>query len=225
MRLGYILGLFMVITLSHAKLIFLIRNGEKLSNKVSSLSPVGEARAKCLVELFGNNGTFITPQKIYAKKSEKKNTRPFDTASPLAQNLQLTIDDSYDNDDTEKLSKNIMKSPEEVVLVVWTNGDIDDIPYDFGVKKPLWDDKIYDEIWVLTNNSPQSYTKQPNTVNEITEYNGNADYRMVVVKQDIVQCIKNIVPEYSQLNSGSSIIKANLITILVGIFLTVLFLY
>jgi len=224
MRLTYILGLFMLITISHAKLIYLIRNGEELNKKVSNLSTIGEARAKCLVEVFGKNGTFVSPQKIYTKSSGKKNTRPYDTAVPLSEDLQLAIDASFNNDNTGDLTNTILNSPEEIVLIVWTNGDIDDFPHDLGVVEPNWADNVYDEIWILNNNQNVTYTKQTNsTINEVRKYEGKLDYNMIVVKQNVEQCMKNIVPEFAQLNSGSSILKANIITIFVGILLTILF--
>ena len=213
----------MAVTLSNAKTIYLIRNAEKLNNKVSNLSTIGEARAKCLVEVFGNNGTYVSPQKIYSKTSTNKNTRPYDTVVPLAEDLNIQIDTSYNNDNSGDLSKLIKNSSEEVVLISWTNGDIDDIPYDFGVKKPLWDNEIYDMIWILTNDQNQSFAKQPNAVSQVTKYDGQQDYFMIETKQNVDQCMKNIVPEYAQLNSGSSMLKANIITIFFGIFITILF--
>jgi len=95
-----LLGLTMV----NAKLIMIIRHGEKIDDDHSGLSDIGQARANCLVESFGKNGTFTTPQKIYAQSLVgKTSTRPRDTVVPLAQSLGLEVDLTFEDEDTEEL--------------------------------------------------------------------------------------------------------------------------
>jgi len=117
------------IVVSHAKLTMVIRHGEKLSDSNPYLSPRGQARAYCLVNVFGKNGTYATPQKIYAQSptEKKQSTRPKDTVTPLAKLIDLDVDISYTSGQIKKLTKNIMNTSEEIVLVSWSNDNIPEI--------------------------------------------------------------------------------------------------
>ena len=71
--------------------IILIRHGEKISDDHTDLSPEGQARAKCLPELFTRDKLGYVPAKIYANKRSFTSTRPYDTVFPLAKYLGLEI--------------------------------------------------------------------------------------------------------------------------------------
>jgi len=154
MKIKSITSVLLGLTLANAKLIYLIRHGEKLNDKVTNLSPKGEARASCLINVFGNNGTLPSPQKIYAQNptEKKQSTRPKDTVIPLSDHLGLELDLSFTSGKVKNLAKDIMTIPDDIVLVSWSNDKIPDIAEQLGiVNAPDWDNKVFDDIWVLSD--------------------------------------------------------------------------
>ena len=67
-----------------SRTIILIRHGEKISDDYTNLSPEGQARAKCLPELFTQEKLGYVPDKIYTNKRSFTSTRPYDTVFPLS---------------------------------------------------------------------------------------------------------------------------------------------
>jgi len=118
MKLNNIVLILFFMVLANAKIIMIIRHGEKINDDYTDLSPQGKARAFCLINVFGSNGTYPSPQKIYAQSpSEKKqSTRPRDTVVPLANELGLQVDLSYESGKIKKLTENVIISSEEVIL-------------------------------------------------------------------------------------------------------------
>jgi len=176
MNLKFIISTLLSISLANAKLIMIIRHGEKLNDKVTNLSPQGEARAKCLINVFGNNGNYATPQKIYAQNvtEKKQSTRPRDTVIPLAQELKLEVDLNYSSGKVKKLANDILNSPEEIILVSWSNDKIPEIVEQFGISNvPDWDNDTFDEIWMISDGTP--YTKQSQTMDNNNGYNYNTN--------------------------------------------------
>jgi len=154
MKIKSITSVLLGLTLANAKLIYLIRHGEKLNDKVTNLSPKGEARASCLINVFGNNGTLPSPQKIYAQNptEKKQSTRPKDTVIPLSDHLGLPLDLSFTSGKVKKLANAIMTIPDDIVLVSWSNDKIPEIAEQLGiVNAPDWDSKVFDDIWVLSD--------------------------------------------------------------------------
>ncbi|ORX82432.1 hypothetical protein BCR32DRAFT_178465, partial [Anaeromyces robustus] len=134
----------------------IIRHGEKLNDEVTDLSPKGKARAYCLINVFGNNGTYATPEKIFAQSpSEKKqSTRPRDTVTPLADALGLEVDLSYTSGQVKKLSNDITDESENIVLISWSNDNIKEISEKIGIENPPeWDNDVFDEIWMIHDDS------------------------------------------------------------------------
>ena len=172
MRLNIFFFILIGIHLTNAKLVMVIRHGEKINDKMTGLSSKGQARADCLVEAFGSDGIYVTPQKIYAQSTEnKKSTRPRDTVTPLAYNLGLEVDLSFKSNDVKKLVKQILNSPEEVVLVSWSNDKIDNIAKQFGIKDiNSWDSSIFDDVWMI-NDGLTFYSKPSNnTIPSINKF-------------------------------------------------------
>jgi len=223
MKLGFIVSILFSISLAHAKLIMIIRHGEKINDDIGTLSDIGQARANCLVEVFGNNGTYTTPQKIFAQSTiNKTSTRPRDTVIPLAKSLGLDVDLTYQSDNTEGIAKAALGSPESVVLISWSKDNIDNIAKKLGIKKvPDWDSENFDDVWIITDGL-QSYIQQPveKVISDDT-YGGNKGLVMFVGKENIVQCMKKYVPNYVP-TSDSTTIHVNITTILISI-LSILF--
>ncbi|ORX82430.1 hypothetical protein BCR32DRAFT_326856 [Anaeromyces robustus] len=145
----FLLGLSLV----NAKLVMIIRHGEKISNRYTNLSPEGEARAKCLINLFGNNGTYVSPQKIYAQSPtvRKQSTRPRDTVIPLSNSLGIEINLSYSSNKIKKLVNDIKNSPEEIILVSWSRANIPEIARQLGADNPPDWENQFDEIWFVSD--------------------------------------------------------------------------
>ena len=74
-----------------SRTIILIRQSEKISDDYTDLSPEGQARAKCLPELFTREKLGYVPDNIYANKRSFVSARPYDTVFPLAKYLGLEI--------------------------------------------------------------------------------------------------------------------------------------
>jgi len=229
-NLAYILS---CMTLVNANLVMIIRHGEKLNDEVTDLSPKGKARAHCLIDIFGNNGTYPTPQKIFAQSpSEKKqSTRPRDTVVPLAEALGLTVDLSYTSGQIKKLTNDIASSTENVVLISWSNDKILEIAEKLGIHNPPeWDKDAFDEIWMVNDNANSNnlntnsnsfddnsnnfddhsnkYNANDNNIND-NDYFKRAKYvgeesTMDIVKQNIDSCISQNIAKYSTLNSDNS---------------------
>ena len=91
-----------------SQIIILIRHGEKISDDYTDLSPEGQARAKCLPELFSRDKLGYVPDKIYANKKSFTSTRSYDTVIPLAKYLGLEIEE-FKKSSSKKL-KDIFKN-------------------------------------------------------------------------------------------------------------------
>lgn len=191
MRVKSIITGLLGITLANAKLIMLIRHGEKIDDDHTDLSPQGQARAECLIETFGVNGLFTTPQKIYAQRptQQRQSTRPKDTVTPLANSLNLEVDLTYTSGKFKDLAKYIATSPEEVILVCWGNDRIPNIAKQLGIKKaPEWKGKIFDNVWVLTDNTtPYS----SNNLQVTRTLPGTKGLDMYILKENVDQCMNN----------------------------------
>ncbi|ORX38120.1 hypothetical protein BCR32DRAFT_331058 [Anaeromyces robustus] len=150
MKFKSIISVLFGISLVNAKLVMIIRHGEKLNDEVTNLSPKGEARAKCLINLFGQNGIYATPQRIYAQSptEKKQSTRPRDTVVPLAESLGLQVDLTYTSGKVKQLSSEILNSPEEVMF--------------------------FDEIWMISDGTPYSNQQTYDNVNNNSSFGTNS---------------------------------------------------
>jgi len=194
------------IAIANAKLVMIIRHGEKINDEYTDLSPRGKARAECLINVFGNNGTYATPQKIFAQSpSEKKqSTRPRDTVAPLAEALGLQLDLSYTSGQIKKLTNYITSSNDEVTLISWSNDKIPDIAEKLGITNPPdWDNDTFDEIWMIYDSATTSYLNS-NSVTKRAVYSGTEGFNMEIVKQDINVCISENTSKYATSSSSSS---------------------
>ncbi|KAG4084497.1 hypothetical protein H8356DRAFT_1744297 [Neocallimastix lanati (nom. inval.)] len=184
------------LALAQAKLVMVIRHGEKVDDDHTDLSPKGQARAECLIKAFGKDGNFTTPEKIYAQKPtvQRKSTRPRDTVLPLAKSLGLKVDITYTSANVRKLAQYIMNSPEEVILVSWANDRIPVIAEEFGIENvPEWTKHCFDDVWILSNGET-SYFKQENKFKrDLHAYKRNSHkgniFTLTIEKEGIEDCI------------------------------------
>ena len=123
---------FKSVIMKSSQTIILIRHGEKISDDYTDLSPEGQARAKCLPELFTREKLGYIPDKIYANKRSYTSTRPYDTVFPLAKYLGLEIEEfkkssskklkdifkKYSDRKTKDFVENILLKDEHDIILV-----------------------------------------------------------------------------------------------------------
>ncbi|ORX77673.1 hypothetical protein BCR32DRAFT_328847 [Anaeromyces robustus] len=188
MQLKFLINTLLGITLVNARIIMLLRHGEKLDDSMVYLSNQGIARSECLAEKFGT--VFYPPNKIYSQcpNEEKPSTRPRDTATPIAQKFNLNITLYYNKGQADALVKDIKQSPEEIVLVSWSNDELNNIAKEFGIPNPpAWDGKIFDQLWII-NKIGDPFVLEGNDIKPLAVYYGKEN-NMKVVKQDVDDCI------------------------------------
>ena len=149
-----------------SKTIILIRHGEKISDDYTDLSPEGQARAKCLPELFTRNKLGYVPAKIYANKRSYTSTRPYDTVFPLAKSLGLKIEEfqksssqklkdifkNYSDKKTKDFVENILlKDKHDIILVCSSHINIPIISELLGKKVDVSGKIGFDKYFIFQN--------------------------------------------------------------------------
>jgi len=116
--------------------IIFIRHGEKKKSKNDdgNLSKTGEIHAKCWVDFFRDQNRPITiglPNSLYAMKMGNKkdsSNRPYETILPLAQFLNLKINNNFSRDDYTSVIHDILNNNAgKNVLVCWEHKTIVDL--------------------------------------------------------------------------------------------------
>ena len=136
------------------RVVYLIRHGEKPeSGADGDLAAKGFERAKALVGAFPAH--FEKPDFIVATAHARVSNRPFETVEPLAAALHLKIDNSYGEDEVERLAHAVLTKPEyagKVVLICWHHGKIPDLAKALGAKgfPGAWNPERFDRVWRLS---------------------------------------------------------------------------
>lgn len=154
---GYILVLLCFLTGScqaqdkGLKLV-IIRHAEKPSNG-ENLNCQGLNRSIQLPSVI--NKKFGVPSLIYVPKmgtgNVTKRSRAFQTVLPLAVKSGLSVNSSFDVDDSKGLANEILSKTGEI-LICWEHNELTRLVHAIGIKsKQLkWPDGDYDSIWVIT---------------------------------------------------------------------------
>jgi len=133
--------------------ILIIRHAEKPeSDDDPNLTSKGYERAKALAEVIPKH--FCTPDFIWATARSKHSNRPFETVTPLAKALHLTILNQYADADFAKLAHDLLTDPTyggKTILVCWHHGEIPKLAAALGAKDApsAWNPKVFDRVWVL----------------------------------------------------------------------------
>jgi len=133
----------------------LIRHGEKVrKSDKTGLSEKGLQRAKCLTDIFGDQGhgsheiDYILAQDF---KPSGQRRRPYETVKPLAKKHHLPLDHSCDRDDTDcvvhKIKKKTIRG--ENVLVVWEHARLSHIANGLGVRGLVYPSQRYDIVFKI----------------------------------------------------------------------------
>jgi hypothetical protein len=108
------------------------------------------------IPLQGKAARFPAPNFIFATQRSKNSNRPIETVTPLANALNLHINDGYkDNDEKIKRMTNAILNDltfaGKIVLICWHHGTIPAVAKALGVAKPpKWDAKVFDRVWQIT---------------------------------------------------------------------------
>lgn len=122
-----ILTTLMSAQMLEAKILFLIRHGEKPveDKRATFLSPKGKVRAECISHIFNGEhergGMFESPKRIIAQPvgGGHLSTRPVDTVAPLAQRLGLTIEQDCGPKDYDCIEDSVLRDDIGPILISW----------------------------------------------------------------------------------------------------------
>jgi hypothetical protein len=126
--------------------IMLIRHAED-DERSASLSARGWQRVGALVRLFAPLDAsalrrhLAVPRHIVAARSDERSTRAVDTVRPLAEMLELPVDDSLSSDDT---------LPALAEALLQRSGDT----------PPKWPDERHDVVWVIERGGANAHLVQ-----------------------------------------------------------------
>ncbi|CAK7222162.1 hypothetical protein SCUCBS95973_004747 [Sporothrix curviconia] len=123
--------------------VYMIRHGEK-PDSGNGLNAEGLERAQCLRTLFGASGSFDIGYIMAQKpKSNGKRKRPLDTVKPLAKDLGLAVDTSWEHEELTNIAKalGVKKAPSypsDQFNLIWT------LPYDYKTVASITSEKCPD---------------------------------------------------------------------------------
>ncbi|KFG79890.1 putative phosphoglycerate mutase family protein [Metarhizium anisopliae] len=165
MKIAYILTLIAGVVAAEP-MVFLIRHGEKpADDDEPGLSTKGQQRAQCLRNVFGAGSNYhVGHIMAQAYKPDGSRKRPFDTVSPLAQDLGLKVDTSCDRNDS-KCVKKVVKNYKGAgnILICWEHKALRDIAEALGADNVKdYPKKRFDEIWI----DPYPYSEITDIVSE-----------------------------------------------------------
>lgn len=160
--------------------VMFIRHGEKPSDHgvphginhhgehdAHSLSVRGWTRAGGLAGLLAHgpwkSHPHVTiPERIVATRPtpEAKSRRELDTATPLAQRLNIVVEDQFTHGHENLLRQSILSDPRPA-LVVWHHGTLSTLVRGFPLANASdlpqdWPDHRFDLIWILTRGSSET---------------------------------------------------------------------
>lgn len=142
------------------KQVILIRHGEKEGFGQGPSSPAssphlnywGQRRALALAEFLPKSN--LRPDFLIAPKPNNKSQRSYETLLPLAQKLGMKIYMKHDNEEWEKIVKEVMKEDKyerKTVLIAWNHSDIPHLAEQMkgrGIPKH-WPEATFDRFWRL----------------------------------------------------------------------------
>lgn len=138
--------------------VLIVRHAEKPALG-PQLNARGEVRAAAYADYFTSlqlEGEALTPQRLIATADSAQSIRPRQTLIPLAQRLQLPIEQPFANNDVDKLVSLLRKDNQaKTVLIAWHHGHINKLIGAFGgngpalIGQPKWPVDVYDWLIVL----------------------------------------------------------------------------
>jgi broad specificity phosphatase PhoE len=133
------------------KLLILMRHVQKTGQPGDTgLSAFGNERARRLAEAWSR--VMPSLDMIIACRSTTKSSRPVDTVRPLADTLNLSIDDRWGTQDYQALARHLISDPgnrHRRILICWRHDTLPQLATCFGAAAPSWPDDLYDRLWLL----------------------------------------------------------------------------
>jgi hypothetical protein len=149
--------------------IMLIRHAED-DERSPSLSARGWQRAGALVRLFAPLDASVVrkhlalPRHIVAARSDEHSTRALDTVQPLAEMLELPVDDSLGSDDPPAQVAQALRALDAPVLVCWRHDTLPALAEALlqrsGDTPPKWPDERHDVVWVIERGGANAHLVQ-----------------------------------------------------------------
>lgn len=152
--------------------LMLISQAEK-SAQGNDLSLKGKERAAALAPYFTETENLIAngmPVAIYAMAATKASPslRPMQTVAPLADQLKLTLKNTFERDNYKKMVEEIKSDPAlqgKTVLICWEPTLIPEIARAFGALQAPnhWPREVFDRTWLITiaSNGRTSFQNLP----------------------------------------------------------------
>ncbi|KAE9648230.1 flagellar basal body-associated protein FliL [Pseudomonas sp. PB106] len=138
--------------------VLIVRHAEK-PDVGRELNAQGQQRAAAYAGYFDPlklGDETLTPQRLIATADSAQSVRPRQTLTPLAQRLQLPIEQPFANNDVDKLVNQLRESNQaKTVLIAWHHGHINKLIGAFGgngpalIGQPKWPVDVYDWLIVL----------------------------------------------------------------------------
>mmetsp|Transcript_11429 Transcript_11429/g.34100 ORF Transcript_11429/g.34100 Transcript_11429/m.34100 type:complete len:306 (-) Transcript_11429:72-989(-) len=140
--------------------VLLMRHCDKTDDSQTHCSPKGFRRAAFIQTLFGQNGRFPAPDRLYARKPEGKRKpvlRSMETLTPTAEKFALPIDVNYGVESYKQLAEAVRadvrsgKLADELVVIAWKHENLQALARALGWSKaPPWRWDDFDTLFVLT---------------------------------------------------------------------------
>lgn len=141
------------------KHVLIIRHAEKPPESAgeAGLNAAGKARAAKLHELFEKTDArpepFPKPDFLFAAAVSKMSRRSIDTAQPLGKDLQLAVNEKFDDDNVVGLAAELRKPKYDgkTVMIVWKHHAIAPLAAKLGATDAPkeWKDGVFDRVWQL----------------------------------------------------------------------------
>ncbi|AWA42524.1 MULTISPECIES: flagellar basal body-associated protein FliL [unclassified Pseudomonas] len=138
--------------------VLIIRHAEK-PTEGSVLNARGEERARAYADYFNPlklDGQTLIPERLIAAGDSPESSRSRLTLTPLAERLNLSIEQPYINGEVHELVKLLRKSNQApTVLIAWHHGHINKLLKAFGgdatalMGQRKWPDDVFDWLIVL----------------------------------------------------------------------------
>lgn len=155
---------FSTAALALPKQILIVRHGEKptVGDEGIHLSERGIQRANALAEFFvshpemNDNGMAVA---VYAAspKLPTGSVRAFETISPTAARLGLSVDNGFKSGEEDAIAKDILSNPafdNKTVIICWVRDELPLLGTALGVDSKLsWPSSVFDRVWKINYDS------------------------------------------------------------------------
>ena len=138
--------------------VLITRHGDKVSGGFC-LSLQGLERASAFVHYFSDLSTYQGPPITHMFAAYIGGTftiRPKQTCQPLADYLKIPLNLSYTPTQVTEIAKEVLTNPKydnASVLLCWEHHSIPDLIVALGGANPgVWNDDIFDQVYILTFN-------------------------------------------------------------------------